>query len=308
MQTSRAKTDHRLLLGFGLAAFGTMILPVGDAIAKHLGALDYHVFQIVWGRWATHLVILAPIFLLRRPTGPLIPERAGLHTLRALVMLAATAAYFFALRFMPLADAAAILFCAPLIVTALSGLVLGERVGPRRWTAVVVGLCGMLLIVRPGLGAMNWGTMNWGAPFALIATLCFAFYFLLTRKLAGRTPPVVTLWYMAVVGTAASTPLALAVWRMPNAEVWLLMFGIGAIMALGHLLIIRGLDHIEASAMAPLTYLEIVTATLVGYLWFGDFPDALTWTGCAVVIGAGLFVIYRERLAAGRNRSGIAPL
>ena len=303
MQASRAKTDHRLILGFALAAFGTMILPIGDAIAKHLGALDYHVFQIVWGRWATHLVILAPIFLLRRPPGALIPERTGLHTLRALVMLAATAAYFFALRFMPLADAAAILFCAPLIVTALSGLVLGERVGPRRWIAVVVGLCGMLLIVRPGLGAMNWG-----APFALLATLCFACYFLLTRKLAGRTPPVVTLWYMAVVGTAASTPMALAVWRMPNAEVWLLMFGIGAVMALGHLLIIRGLDHIEASAMAPLTYLEIVTATLVGYLWFGDFPDALTWTGCAVVIGAGLFVIYRERRAAVQAARSATPI
>ena len=303
MQASRTKTDHRLLLGFGLAAFGTMILPVGDAIAKHLGTLDYHVFQIVWGRWAAHLVILAPVFLLRRPPGTLIPERTGLHTLRALVMLAATAAYFFALRFMPLADAAAILFCAPLVVTALSGLVLGERVGPRRWIAVVVGLCGMLLIVRPGIGAMNWG-----APFALVATLSFACYFLLTRKLAGRTPPVVTLWYMAVVGTAASTPLALAVWRMPDAEVWLLMFGIGAIMALGHLLIIRGLDHIEASAMAPLTYLEIVTATVVGYLWFGDFPDALTWTGCAVVIGAGLFVIYRERLASAHAARSTTPL
>ena len=303
MRSSRTKTDHRLLLGFALAAFGTMILPLGDAIAKHLGALDYHVFQIVWGRWATHLVVLAPVLLLQRPPGALVPERAGLHSVRALLMLAATVTYFFAIQFMPLADAAAILFCAPLIVTVLSGLVLGERVGPRRWLAVVVGLCGMLLIVRPGMGAMNWG-----APFALIATFSFACYILLTRKLAGRTSPVAALWYMAMVGTAVSTPMALAVWRMPDMEVWLLMFGIGAIMTLGHLLIIRGLERIEASAMAPLTYLEIVTATLVGYLWFGDFPDAFTWTGCAVVIGAGLFLIYRERLAAARAASSLTPL
>lgn len=286
-------TDSRLILGFALAAFGILILPVGDAFAKHLGALDYHVFQIVWGRWASHLLLLAPLLALRPRGAAWIPERAGLYTLRAFFMVAATACYFFALRFIPLADAAAILFCGPLFITVLSGLVLGERVGPRRWIAVVVGLGGVLLIVRPGLGAANWG-----AGFALIATLCFSGYFLLTRKLAGRTPALVTLWYMGLVGTLAAAPLALVFWRTPDPAAGALMFGIGAVMALGHLLIIRGLDHIEASAMAPLGYLEIVTATAIGYLWFGDFPDVFTWTGCAVVVGAGLFVIYRERVAA----------
>ncbi len=294
--------EQRLVIGFVLAAFGTMILPIGDAIAKHLGSLDYSAFQIAWGRWAAHVVILTPFMVLRRGRPRWIPERAGLHTLRGLVMVTATVAYFFALRFIPLADAAAILFFAPLLVTALSGLVLGERVGPRRWFAVVLGLFGMLLIVRPGLGVAHWGSV-----LALVATLAFSCYFLLTRKLAGRTPPVVTLWYMAVVGTLILTPLAIAFWRAPDVTAWLLMFGIGAVMALGHLFIIRGLDHIEASAMAPLTYLEILTATAIGYIWFGDFPDALTWAGCTVVIGAGLFVFTRERAAARRLSTTAAP-
>ncbi len=293
-------SDNKLILGFALAVFGTMILPVGDAIAKYLGTQDFNAFQIAWGRWVAHLVILTPILALRRGEGRWgkggwIPERTRLHVLRGLVMVAATVSYFFALRFLPLADAAAILFCTPLLVTGLSGLILGENVGPRRWIAVVLGLCGMLLIVRPGLGAANWGAL-----FALIATCCFSAYFLLTRKLAGRTPAAVTLWFMALVGTAAMTPFAAAFWQTPDLEAWLLMFALGAVMALGHLFIIRGLDHIEASAMAPLTYLEILTATALGYVLFGDFPDALTWTGCAVVIGAGLFVIYRERQAQRR--------
>jgi drug/metabolite transporter (DMT)-like permease len=288
-------TGNKLILGFALAAFGTMILPVGDAIAKYLGTLDYNVFQIAWGRWATHLAILTPLLLLKRGKLGWIPERTGLHTLRALVMAGATVCYFFALRFIALADAAAILFCAPLVITALSSLILGEKVGPRRWIAVALGLFGMLLIVRPGIGPPNWGAL-----LALGATFCFAGYFLLTRKLAGRTPPVLTLWFMAVVGTAAMTPFALTFWQAPDLKAWLLMFSLGAVMALGHLFIIRGLDHIEASAMAPLTYLEIVTATVLGYFLFGDFPDALTWVGCAIVIAAGLFVIYRERRVAQR--------
>lgn len=289
--------ERKLLIGFALAAFGAMILPIGDAIAKHLGSLDYSAFQITWGRWVAHVVILTPFMVFRRGQRVWIPERAGLHILRGLVMVAATVAYFSALRFIPLANAAAILFVAPLLVTALSGLVLGERVGPRRWIAVILGLLGMLLIVRPGLGAASWGS-----ALALIATFAFSCYFLLTRKLAGRTPAVVTLWFMAVVGTAVSTPFAVMVWRTPDLSAWLLMLGIGAVMALGHLFIIRALDHIEASALAPLTYLEIVTATAIGYFWFGDFPDTLTWAGCAVVISAGLFVFTRERAAARRAR------
>jgi drug/metabolite transporter (DMT)-like permease len=211
------------------------------------------------------------------------------------MLVGATVCYFFALRFIPLADAAAIIFVAPLMVTALSGLMLGEQVGVRRWAAVLAGFAGMLLIVRPGLG-----TTHWGAGFALAAAVGFSFYFLLTRKVSGRTPPLVTLWFMGVVGTLVMSPLAVPVWQAPDLDGWFLMAGIGGVMALGHLFIITAMDFVEASAIAPLIYLEMVTATALGYFWFGDFPDALTWAGCAVVICAGLFVAYRERILAQR--------
>ena len=280
-----------------------LIIPVGDAIAKHLTALDYHVLQIAWGRWASHLIFLTPVVLLRFGPTSLRPHRVGLHTLRALMLVGATVCYFFALRFIPLADAAAILFVAPLLVTALSGLMLGEHVGVRRWTAVLVGFAGMLLIVRPGLGATHWG-----AGFALAAAVGFSFYFLLTRKVAGRTPPLVTPWFMGVVGTLTMSPLAVPIWQAPDLEGWLLMAGIGGVMALGHLCIITALDSVEASAIAPLPYLEMVTATALGYFWFGDFPDALTWTGCAVVLCAGLFVAYRERVLSLRTAGADVPV
>jgi drug/metabolite transporter (DMT)-like permease len=290
-------------LGFALAGFGMLIIPVGDAIAKHLTGIDYHVLQIAWGRWVSHLVILTPVVLLAHGPRSLRPHRVGLHTLRALLLVGATVCYFFALRFIPLANAAAIIFVAPLIVTALSGLMLGEHVGLRRWTAVLAGFAGMLLIVRPGLG-----TTHWGAGFALAAAVGFSFYLLLTRKVAGRTPPLVTLWFMGVVGTVAMSPFAVPVWQAPDLEGWMLMAAIGGVMALGHLCIITAMDVVEASAGAPLVYLEMVTATTLGYFWFGDFPDALTWTGCAAVIAAGLFIAYRERVLSQRTAGADVPV
>lgn len=296
LESSKArqqKDSANLVLSFALAAAGVLILPVGDAIAKYLGTIDYHVFQIAWGRWMSHLVLLTPIVLWRFGPYRLRPEQVKLQILRALLLTTATVSYFFALRTIPIADAAAILFFAPLVVTALSGLLLGEKVGMRRWMAVIIGFFGMLLIVRP-----DPAEFDWGAGFALIATISFAFYFLLTRKTAGRTPPLITLWFMGVVGAIAITPLAVPVWRAPDLDGWLWMTAIGAVMAVGHLFIIRALDHLEASVVAPLPYLELITATVIGYFWFGDFPGLLTWIGCAIVIGAGLFVITRERKAA----------
>jgi drug/metabolite transporter (DMT)-like permease len=130
---------------------------------------------------------------------------------------------------------------------------------------------------------------------------------LLTRKVAGRNPPLVTLWFMGLVGVLAMSPIAAPVWRAPDLSGWLWMGAIGGIMAFGHLLLIRAMDHLEASAVAPLPYLEMVTATALGYLWFGDFPDALTWSGCAAVIAAGLYVANRERLAA-RHAARTVPV
>ncbi|HZD24943.1 MAG TPA: DMT family transporter [Alphaproteobacteria bacterium] len=283
-----------VLLGFLLGGSGTLMLPLGDAISKHLAGEGYHVLQVAWGRWAAHLAMMTPLMLWFYGPRRMWPRGPGFQVVRSMMLVIASIFYIQALRLMPLADAAAVLFFAPLTVVVLSALVLKERVGLRRWLAVLAGFGGVLLIVRPGFS----GAHDWGALFAGGATLSFAFYFLLTRKAAGRNPPMVTLWFMALVGTLAMAPFAAATWRPPAPQDWLLFAAMGGVMGIGHLLIIQALDFVEASAMAPLPYLELVTATVVGYLWFGDFPDILTWAGCAVVIGAGLFVAYRERAAA----------
>ena len=289
-QTAPIDPARSVVIGFLLAGAGVLMLPFGDAIAKYLAGTGLHPVQIAWGRWAAHFILLTPIVLIMHGRNNLWPRSAGIQVLRSVLMCAATVAYFSALKLIALADAAAVLFVAPLIMTALSGVVLGERVGPWRWLAVVIGFIGVLFIVRPGSGIATWGSL-----LALAAALCFSVYFLLTRKVAHHNPPLITLWFMGLVGTFIMLPLVPPVWQDPGIEGWLWITMIGAVMALGHLLIIKALQFVEASAIAPMPYLELITATALGFVWFGEFPGISTWIGCAIVIGAGLFIAYREK-------------
>lgn len=291
--------DRRAVVaGLALAAVGTLILPLGDAIGKYLVSLDIHVFQVTWGRWAAHLIAMTPVVLWRFSPARLKVSRAWLHIVRAGLLVVATIAYFSALKIIPLADAAAILFVAPLIVTGLSGLVLKEKVDASRWLAVFMGFAGVVLIVRPG-GAINLA----GAGLAFIAALSFSVYFLLTRLLRGRNPAMVTLWFMGVVGAALMSPLALAVWQPLPVAAWAWIAAIGVVMAAGHLMLIVAMESVEASLLAPMPYLELVTATALGYIWFGDFPALSTWAGCGIVIAAGLFVTWRGRQTVGAGHA-----
>lgn len=275
-----------------IAACGFLLLPVGDTISKLLGEDGMAPVQIAWARWAIQTVLLTPLVLALYGRATYLPARPGLLVARGLAVVAATVCYFSAIRVIPLADAAGVLFVAPLLVTALSAAALGERVGPRRWAAVAVGFAGMLLIVKPGTSAMQWGAL-----WALGAAFLFAAYMVLTRRTAGLNAPLVTLWWAGAVGTVLLSALAVPVWRPPTPLEWAMLGLLGVLGALAHLLIIWAAERVEASAMAPLPYLEIVMAAALGYLVFGDLPDAFTWAGCALVVGAGLFVVLRERRA-----------
>ncbi len=269
------------------------MLPIGDTVSKILGQGGMHPLQIAWGRWTTQTVMLAPLVLLLYRRAAVRPTRMAILIVRGLCVALATVCYFSALRSMPLADAAGVLFVAPLLVTALSGLFLGERVGLRRWAAVAFGFAGMLLIVKPGTSAMQVA-----AFWALGAAFLFALYMVLTRRMAGLNEPLVTLWWAGIAGTVLLSLVGAPVWRMPSAEEWGLLVALGAVGSMSHLMIVWAAERVEASAMAPLPYLEIVMATILGYLVFGDFPDGFTLLGCALVVGAGLFVVMRERKAA----------
>jgi len=204
--------------------------------------------------------------------------------------LAATILFFAAIAKMPIADALALLFVSPMIVTALSPIVLGEQVGIRRWSAVACGFIGALIILRPGFGVAQ------PSSFLAVGAGCsFAIYTLLTRKLSRSAPPLVTLAYTAVLGAVLMSIAVIPVWIAPSPMDLLMMASIGAIAAGGHFLLIKAFDYAPASLLAPYSYSEIVMATAVGWIFFSDFPDGWTWTGIAVIVASGIYISWRER-------------
>lgn len=292
--------DTRAALVLVIAACGFLMLPVGDTFGKILGEGGMTPIQIAWGRWTAQTIALTPVVMLLYRRETLRPKKMGLLIIRALLIGVATIFYFTAIRDIPLADAAGVLFIAPLLVTAMSAVFLRERVGIWRWGAVLIGFAGMLLIVKPGTSAMQWGAL-----WALGAAVTFATFLVLTRHMAGLNKPLVTLWWAGAVATVLMGLMVVPVWQTPTLDQALMLLAMGIIMSLGHLLILWAADRAEASAMAPMPYLEMVMATAMGYLVFGDFPDALTWTGCGIVVAAGLFVVLRERRMGPRGPTSV---
>ena len=290
LDTQTSSIAPKVALAFMAAGFGFLILPIADAIGKVLGAADVNPIQIAWGRWIANAVIMAPIVIAIYGLKRLKPNDIGLQFWRSVGIIGATIFFFFALATdMPLPSVTATLFLAPLVVTTLSGLTLGEKVGPWRWSAVGVGFFGMLLIVRPEAGGIQLGSV-----FALGAAFCFAGYLLLTRRVAGRTPPLVSTLWMGIFGVLVCSILVVPVYEPFTGEEWMMIGIMGAILTFGHLLILWAADHLEASAMAPMPYLEMVTSTLLGLFFFKEYPAITTWIGVVLVIGGGMFVAWRE--------------
>jgi len=273
--------------------FGLQVLVGMDAVAKYLTE-SYPVWQVTWARFAFHLLLVLPFVLFRYgPVRLLRPAAPKLQFLRSLVMVTTTFLYFAAVSRIPLVDAIALIFIAPLLVTIAAPRVLGEQVGWRRWTAVVVGFMGVLVMLRPGFEAFSTGQF-----FALGCGFSLATYSLLTRKLAVGVPPLISVTYMAVVGMALMSLLMLfggpTFWIAPA---WIdlgWMVCVGLFGCIGHVFLIKAYEAAPASFLAPFAYSEIVGATALGYFVFGDLPDLWSWIGIAIVVGAGIFIALRE--------------
>jgi drug/metabolite transporter (DMT)-like permease len=275
------------------------IFPVSDGIGKYLIAAGVPVTQLVWARYFFHFAAVAPFAFAAHGAAALSPRLVGRQAVRGVFLVLSTVFFFSGLRYLPVADSVAVLFVSPLIVTALAPFVLGERVGLRRYTAVAVGFIGALIVIRPGGGAAGWHAL-----YPLGAGICYAFYLLSTRRMAGRAPPMVTLTYTAIAGTLASSAALPFVWHWPGWIEFLAMAAIGPMAAVGHYMIIRAHERAQASLLAPFSYWQIVMSTIVGYLGFGDFPDRWTWFGTAVLVASGAYVSLREqRLATQRVKA-----
>ena len=291
------RASDAVLRGAALICLAVFAFVIMNGLVRYLGRAGYPVPEIVWARYAFHLVLIMAFFPWRVPT-LLASTRKGMQVLRSVLMLGATVCMFFAVRAMPLADAVAIGFITPLLVVGLSVAILKERVGIRRWSAVIAGFVGMLIIIRPGAGALQWAAL---LPVAM--AVFYAFYLIVTRLIRESADPLNALFYTALVGAVAASLVVPFHWRTPTPLDGLLMAGTGLFGAIGHYAVIKAYEIVEVSAVAPFSYTELIWATLVGYLAFGDFPDTWTFAGASIIIGAGLYVIHRER----RLGSAAAP-
>jgi drug/metabolite transporter (DMT)-like permease len=269
------------------------ILPLIDVCAKYLGQQGIPVFQMVWGRFFFGAVFTLPFAL--KVAGPAVfrPSHPKLQSSRAGLLIMGTACFFWALKYLPIADTLAIYFVQPILITALSPLVLGERVDLRRWLMVLLGFVGVLIIIRPGFQQLNPGVF-----FALGAGTMSALYILLTRHLTGSVGPIVTTFQTSLIGAIALTLSMPWIWMSPNLNQWLLLAALGFFAILGHYFITKAYNYGEASLLSPLGYTEMVTAVLFGWYFFGDFPDHLTFVGVAILMGCAIYISLRERKLA----------
>ncbi|MEZ5924106.1 MAG: DMT family transporter [Hyphomicrobiaceae bacterium] len=300
-EASTGGTARIPLKGILIMLAAMIVLPYVDTSAKLLGD-TIHVLQIAWGRYVCQTVVALPVALWLYGRRGLWPKRPGTQALRAFLLPASNITYFAALLFLPLADTLAIFFIFPFFVTAAAPFALGERIGIWRWSAVAVGFLGVLLIVRPGFGAISTGVF-----WAIGSAACFACYALATRRLAGSDPPILTQTITCILATIALSVAMPYVWVEPTFEDWLLFLALGASGGIGHLLVTMAYEHIDASVIAPLSYLEMVTTVTLGYLVFHELPVAATWMGIALICGSGIVIAWRET-ARSRPRRHPPPM
>ena len=216
-------------------------------------------------------------------------RKPGLQLIRAAALFGATSCMYVAITRMQLGDASAIQFLAPVLVTALSGLLLGEHVGPRRWAAVLFGFIGVLLVARPGSGVLGWAAL-----LPLMTAGLLAVYLLMTRIIRGQDDAATTTFYSTAVGAFVLSALVPLFWQSLSPLQWGLMVTMGSAGAIGHFMLVKAFFSAEASMLAPFTYAQVVAAILWGLLIFGDVPSGWTIAGALVVSGSGLYVWYRE--------------
>ena len=284
-----------VLKGIMLMILAMTIVPIMDGLAKFLSS-DYPTTEVVWGRYIFHFFLLLPIVMFKYGPSALLPRHLTLQVIRGGLLVTSTFCFFAAISKMPLADSLALIFVSPILVTALSSVLLGEVVGIRRWSAVSVGFLGALVVIRPGFKEIDSGTV-----YALAAGTIYAFYIIATRKLSGSAPPLVTLTFTALLGAIIMSALVPFHWVNPSNVDWILMASMGGCAALGHFFLIKSFDHAQASVLAPFSYFEIIVATIIGFVIFDDFPDTITWLGISIIIFSGAYISMRER------KAGIEP-
>jgi drug/metabolite transporter (DMT)-like permease len=285
--------DPAVLRGIPLAIAAVFCFALMDALAKYLGKF-YPVPGLVWTRYTIHMLVMLVMFGPRLKLDLVRTRQPGMQVLRGLLLVGSTCFFFYALKLLPMAEASAIGFVSPLLVTIFGALLLNEKVSRRRWIAVASGFVGVLIIIRPG-----GKVFSAGAALPLFSAMCFSLYQIVTRKVShgGAENPYATLFYTAFVGSVVLSITLPFGWQ-PPASLWhaILMACLGMLGGLAHFILIRALAHAPASVLAPFYYTQLVWIMLLGYIVFGDFPDDWALMGMLVIVGSGLYVAYGERI------------
>jgi len=267
---------------------GWMFLPVMDGFAKYLSD-DLPILQITWARYFFTVAFVFPIMLFFYKKQLVWSDKPRLQIFRGLILLSANICFFYAISVISLAKALTLAFIAPLIVTAFSPILLGEKVGFRRWTAVAVGFIGSLIVIRPGFLEFNLASMA-----ALATGFFYGFYLIITRKLSTSDNPLLTLLITGMVGALLVSLIIPFYWVKPTLNQWSLMGGIGVFACIGHLFLILSLKYADASKLAPLGYTEIIPNVIIGYYFFSELPDNWTYLGLFIIVLSGLYISRRE--------------
>jgi S-adenosylmethionine uptake transporter len=277
-----------------------LMLPGIDAIAKWLSG-SVSSGQVTWSRFFFQIILMSPLLLKTR--GPWFTPALALHAARGSLIAFATLFFFSGLAYLPLADAIAIFFIEPLLVTLLSALFFKEAIHWRRISAISIGFVGALIIIRP-----TFSEVGFAALYPVGAAFCFSFYIVLTRKLVRHEDPIRLQFFAGIFGclvmsialaygTAQGVGILTAAW--PTTDHWLLLGALGLIATVCHLLVVYAYRLASIGILAPFQYIEIIGATILGLVIFNEFPDTVTWVGVAIIVSSGMYVFHREaRLAA----------
>jgi drug/metabolite transporter (DMT)-like permease len=287
--TAPSRPD-RPLTGIALMLTALAMYMITDTVAKYLTS-EVHPVQIVWSRYAAYIFILAPIVLWRGVARSFATPHPRMHAWRSFAMLLSGTCFTISLAHLELAFAITVAFVAPLFVTALSMLFLGEKVGIRRWSAVVVGFLGVLIVIRPGAQFSPWSLLPIASAFLWAISL------ILTRR-TGGDHPLTNLVYTTIVGVVVSTPMVLPFWGWPSWQAWTMMFFIAAWNLVALTVMVRAFAFAPASTLAPFSYSQLIWSILLGWAVFGDIPDLMTYVGGGIIIASGVYVWHRERVRA----------
>jgi drug/metabolite transporter (DMT)-like permease len=279
----------RPLRGIVLMIAALVFFSCSDAASKLMtGALP--AVEVAWLRFCVFTVLMLGAAALTGRLRSLRSRRPSLQALRALGVLGSAIFFIMGLGFLPMAEATAIAFVSPVIVTALSIPILGEVVGWRRWSAVAVGLLGVLIVVRPGAGAFDTA-----AIFPILSAASWAVALVVTRKMSGSDGPLVSLTYAAVVGVLVTSAIVPFEWVTPGWREIGLGLVTGVASTIAQWLVVLAFQQARASVLAPFSYSQLIWSGLLGYLIFGSVPDGWTLVGAGVIIASGLYTAHRER-------------